>query len=76
MARVVKTPKSRNVCIRLHSDKGGPLGDIVLVPGGLRAYLWIGPSDEERRPGTVYTVSGAKALRALAKAVLKEVGRG
>lgn len=48
--------------------------EISLVGGGKRSYLWVGPVKGE--PGFVYTFSGEKFLRALAKAIMKEVGRG
>jgi hypothetical protein len=70
MARVVATPKDRNVRIRLHADLRGMA---VLVPKGVNAYLWIGPRDEETDRATVYTFSGAVALRRLARAILKEL---
>lgn len=72
MARVVKTPKERNVRIRLLADTltWQPRGEVVLVPGRARAYLWIGPCEGH---ATVYTVSGVVALRKLAQAILMEL---
>ena len=42
---------------------------IVLVAGGKRAYLWITGKDR-----CVVTLSGPATLRALARAILDEVG--
>ena len=44
--------------------------EIVLVDKGRHAYLWVGRSDDT---GNIYTFSGPLALRALARAILKNV---
>jgi hypothetical protein len=71
-SRVVKSERDHVITIKL--DRGGYLR---LVPGGpRRAYLWFGdaPADGSR-PAVVSfdSLSGATALRALAKAILKEI---
>ena len=43
---------------------------VVLVGGGKRAYLWA----QGHRNGGIVHISGAATLRALAKAILEEVG--
>ena len=74
MARVLNTNviRNRNVRIRVRTDRMStmPVGDIVLVPGGRRAYLWIGPANGN---GSVYTVSGVAALKAIARSILLEL---
>lgn len=52
--------------------RGGPadrMRELVLIKGGKRAYVWAS-TDE----GVTLHFSGPKSLRALAKAILKEVG--
>ena len=54
--------------------RGGPadrMGELFVVKGGKRrTYVWIGGERGE----CVAHFAGPKALRALAKAILKEVG--
>ena len=57
--------------IRIRSKRGN--GEIVLIRGGRQAYLWAGPTAGSPRMD-VYTLSGEKTLRALAYAILGEVG--
>jgi len=50
--------------------------EVILVGGGRRAYLWVGENDEApptSTPRTTRTFSGAEGLRALARAILREV---
>jgi len=65
-SKVVKNQeKSHRITIKCdHRD-----GEIILIGGKQRAYLWIGSG------GTCAThLSGAATLRKLAKAILAEVG--
>lgn len=71
MARQIK-PKASHHVFSAYGDDYGVVADVHLVQGGRRAYLWIGRRGVPQ--GTV-TLSGPKFLRALAKAILKEVGR-
>lgn len=67
MARVVKN-KEPHHALTIKDDNGL---NVVLVRGGTRAYLWADGNHNR----LVNTVSGVKTLRALAKAILKEVGK-
>lgn len=54
---------------------------VTLVRGRKRAYLWVGEPDRRVGKRVIYgqpfgTVDGPKQLRALAKAILAEVGDG
>lgn len=44
--------------------------EILLVRGGRHSYLWVG---EESAGSRVYTFTGQQGLRALARAILREV---
>ncbi len=46
--------------------------ELLLVGGGRNAYLWVGPRDGGIG-GTIYTFVGQQTLRALARAILREV---
>ena len=61
---------SRRTKARIEPTGNAPKpAKIELVPGGRRAYLWIGAE-----AGPCYgTVSGPKTLRRLAEAILREV---
>lgn len=67
-SRVVK-PKEKHHVFQIRSDHGD---DVILVGSGKRAYLWAGAKPQHG----CTTVSGPATLRALAKAILKEVGNG
>jgi len=68
MALVIK---SRDEQHRLTIRADQPRGEVLVVRGGKRrAYLWAGHPE-----GTPITISGEKTLRALALAILAEVGR-
>jgi len=47
-------------------------GEVILVGGRRNAYLWIGPAEASSQKD-VYTVSGPVGLRALARAILREI---
>lgn len=67
MARVVKNQEPHHA-LSIKDDHGL---DVTLIAGGKRrTYLWVG-CDHNR---LVATVSGEKTLRALARAILREVG--
>lgn len=67
MARVVKKREPHHA-LDIKDDRGL---EVALIKGGpRRAYLWVG-CDHNR---LVSTISGAGTLRALAKAILREVG--
>ena len=51
----------------------GERGEVVLVGSGVRSYLWVGLRTGDGRR-FVESFSGEKTLRALAKAILAEVG--
>jgi hypothetical protein len=70
MARIKKTKDSWH---RL-TVKGDNRGELLVVRGGRRAYLWIGNRPEESSPYCV-TFSGSLTLRKLAYAILAEVGK-
>lgn len=67
-SRVAKTEEKHHT-FRIISDHGD---DVILVGKGKQAYLWAGA----KPLCGCTTVSGQKTLRALAKAILKEVGNG
>ena len=47
-------------------------GEVILVRGGKRAYLWF--EGDLAETSNVGSLSGAATLRRLARAILKEVG--
>jgi hypothetical protein len=68
-AQVIRAGKSPadDHALELKADEGC---DVYLVAGGRRrAYLWFGGKDGIM----VDTISGEKALRAMAEAILKEL---
>ncbi len=72
-SRVVKPECPGRHQLQIRTDKGHTL---LLVKGGKRAYLWIGGNPARRRCEECFTVvSGPKTLRALAEAILDEVGQ-
>ena len=71
MARVVKT-KHKNFAITVHADAN--TGEAVLLKGP-SPYLWVGPqAGITNGNGAIYTISGTGTLRALANAILKQIG--
>lgn len=68
MARVVRTEEEHHL-LRIRDDRGTGHGELLLVAGRQRAYLWIG---SEGLPA-VMLVSGPATLRRLAREILKEV---
>lgn len=46
---------------------------IDLIGTGRNAYLWVGSKDNSPVVGDTYVFSGAKTLRKLAKAILKNI---
>lgn len=65
MARALKPQSSHHkICIREDFNAG----EIILVSGRRRAYLWVGQIN-----GAIYVFSGPQTLRSLAKAILKEI---
>ena len=67
MARVVKNKEPHHV-LTIKDDNGL---EVVLVGHGRRTYLWADGNHNR----LVNTVSGVKTLRALARAILNEVGK-
>jgi hypothetical protein len=69
VSHIIK-PVSKEHTFAMTDDFGK--GMLNIVEGGpRRAYVWVGPKDGS---GVVYTFSGERALRELAKAILKEIG--
>lgn len=66
-AKVLPTVRDAGHAMEMRTDDGY---EAILVAGGpLRAYLWIGD-----KQGYLHTtITGEKALRALAAAILKEL---
>ena len=74
MARRVK-PQQKHQAFRAVGDRRRapiPRGELTVIKGGKRSYLWIGPERDDR--GNIYTFSGPATLRALAYAILEQVG--
>lgn len=71
MARVTK-PRQKHHRIRLVERGAFCPVKLVLVAGGRRnTYLWIGSMNGVERP--CFTLSGPESLRALARAILREI---
>lgn len=68
MSRKIVANESKDHVITLRGDQHKE-DRLILVKGGTRAYLWC---DAHMHANTV---SGAAPLRALAYAILKEVGK-
>ena len=69
MARVKKNQEHWHVItIGNHIDDNA---ELILIGHGKNSYLWV--SDRDGRPSVSF--SGAKTLKALALAILKEVDR-
>lgn len=70
--RVVKS-KDRHHTLTVR----GASAELIVIGFGKRnSYLWIGRPQDYRGadPNAVMTISGTKTLRAIAKAILKQVG--
>jgi hypothetical protein len=68
MARIKKVKDSWHRIV-IETDRKD--GEVLLVRGGRRAYLWAGKTTVDKS-GCV-TVSGTVTLRKLAKAILAEI---
>lgn len=68
MARQARVQQPSQHRIRIRDD--GDDGELLLVRGGQSAYLWAGP---DKGGGYISIISGPATLRALARAILKEV---
>jgi hypothetical protein len=74
MARQIKPKESHHTFSGYADSMGDGNFEIHLSRGGpRRTYLWVGPSTDRVR--RISTYSGEKFLRALAEAILREVGR-
>lgn len=73
MGRVIKNQEDHH-CLTIQSD-GDRIHTLVLVSGGKRCYLWVGPRDNSYKTfNGVATFSGRLMLRRFARAILDEVG--
>lgn len=69
MAGVKKNLDPKNHALAVAADD--PKGELFIVRGGPRTYLWIGPKGH----GECHTFSGPATLRAIANAILTELGK-
>jgi hypothetical protein len=73
MARASKAGLADSQVLKLTAERSDVLvgNELIVVAGGKRrTFLWIGEADGE----CLATFGGAAALRALAKAILEQVG--